>query len=104
MWMRVPMLAMAGVCLPCVLHIWRHSSVKALQKVAACAVGMAAVHLLLVLAAPSSGHVHGEVLSSGASSAVSTPVIIAVEMLLALTATTLVARLRAREGGLANLG
>jgi hypothetical protein len=50
-----------------------------------------------VLAAPSSGHVHGEVMSGGASSAGLTLVIIAVEMGLALMATTLVARLRARR-------
>ena len=101
-WMRVLMLVMVGACLPCAVHIWKHSSVKALQQVAACAVAMAALHLLLVLAAPSSGHVHGEVSSHGASAAGSTLLIIAVEMGLALTAATLVARLRAREGGLAD--
>lgn len=96
-WMKGVMLTMVGVCLPCALHIWRHSSVKALQKVAAWAVGMAALHLLLVLAAPSAGHAHGMVLPHARSSTGPTLVIIAVEMALALTASTLVARLRAGQ-------
>lgn len=93
-WMKVFMLAMVGVCLPCAVHIWRHSSVKALQKVAACAVGMASLHLLLILAAPSAGHMHAVAMSHGGTSAGLTLTIIAIEMGLALTAATLVARLR----------
>lgn len=96
-WMSLFMIAMVAVCLPCALHIWQASSVKALHNVAACAVGMAGLHLLLILAAPSTGHAHGAESRSfhGGASATQTLMIIALEISLALIATTLVARLRA---------
>lgn len=105
-WLSALMLALAGVCLPCALHIWRHSRVAALRRVMACAVSMAALHGLLLLAGSGAGG-HGHVGTSGPrgihgtapDQAGSLLAVVALEMTTALLAATLIARLRpaARE-------
>jgi hypothetical protein len=96
-WLSVLMLALAAVCLPCTVHIWRHSRVSALRQVMAAALIMVAVHVVLLLGAGSGGHNHGagpasKVLdTSGAGTLLA---VIALEMTTALLAATLVARLR----------
>ncbi len=100
-WLGFLMIALAAVCVPCTVHIWRHSRVGALRQVAASAVVMVAVHAALLLGAAGAGHAHG---GGPSSSAVSLPpaegsaqllLVIALELTTALLAATLVARLRA---------
>ncbi|HJW00632.1 MAG TPA: hypothetical protein VJ617_16185 [Arthrobacter sp.] len=97
-WLSALMLALAGVCLPCALHIWRHSRVAAIRRVMACAVSMAALHgLLLLVGGGSGGHAHTGVPPSNvadASGAGGLLPVIALEITTALLAATLVARLR----------
>ena len=96
------MLALAAVCLPCALHIWRHSKVSALRRVMACAVSMVAFHGLLLLAAGGSGHAHGAAPPSnaiGASSSGGLLLVVALEIATALLAATLVGRLRSVPAG-----
>jgi hypothetical protein len=105
-WLSALMLALAGLCLPCALHIWRHSRVAALRRVMACAVSMAALHGFLLLAGSGAGG-HGHVGTSGSrgihgaapDQAGSLLAVVALEMTTALVAATLIARLRpaARE-------
>ena len=97
----VMMLALAAVCMPCALHIWRHSRVAALRRVMACAVFMAALHGVLLLGAGSGGHAHAGAPSNlagqniaGAAGAGGLLLVIALEITTALLAATLVARLR----------
>ncbi|TAP41945.1 hypothetical protein [Arthrobacter sp. S39] len=98
----VLMLALAAVCMPCALHIWRHSRVAALRRVMACAVFMAALHGVLLLGAGSGGHAHAGAPPSnvalqniaGTTSAGGLLLVIALEITTALLAATLVARLR----------
>lgn len=97
------MLAMVAVCLPCSLHLWRHSRVSTLHKVMASALIMAVLHAFLLLAAGSSDHGHATspraVVGTATSAAAASLAIIGVEITTALVAATLVARLRpvARE-------
>ncbi len=96
-WLGVLMVALAAVCLPCSVHIWRHSRLGALHQVTVAAVGMAALHAALLLSAGGAGHVHGGL---PASSAAADPrssqllLVIALELATALLGATLVARLR----------
>lgn len=100
--LSVLMLALAGVCLPCALHIWRHNRVGALRRVMGCAVSMAAVHGVLLLGAGSGGHAHAGVPPSNvagqniadAAGAGGLLLVIGLEIATALLAATLVARLR----------
>ena len=95
-WLGVLMVALAAVCLPCAVHIWRRSRPGALHQVTAAAVVMAALHAALLLGAAGAGHAHG---SQPPSSAVDPGagqllLVIALELATALLAATLVARLR----------
>jgi hypothetical protein len=100
-WLNALMLALAAVCVPCTVHIWRHSRVQALRQVMASALLMVVVHGFLLLAAGSSGHSHPAAGRSAAgagtgdpSAAVGLLAVIALEITTALLAATLVARLR----------
>lgn len=96
-WLNVLMLALAAVCLPCAIHIWRHSRVSALRQVMAAALIMVAVHVVLLLGVGSGGHNHGAVPASkvvDTSGAGALLAVIALEITTALLAATLVARLR----------
>ncbi|MCU1519215.1 MAG: hypothetical protein JWQ75_3936 [Pseudarthrobacter sp.] len=113
-WLSALMLALAAVCLPCALHIWRDSRVAALRRVMACALAMAALHGVLLLGAGSGGHAHAGVPPSsvvgssiaglnladpnltGATGAGGLLLVVALEIATALLAATLVARLRSR--------
>ncbi len=91
------MLALAAVCLPCALHIWRDSRVAALRRVMACAVLMVALHGLLLLGSGAGGHAHGPgqaVAGTAGGQAGSLLIVIGLELTTALLAATLVARLR----------
>lgn len=93
------MLALAAVCVPCAVHIWRHSGVAALRQVTVAAVAMAAVHAALLLGGGGAGHAHGGHPSSSAphaDGAGGLVLVIALELATALLAATLVARLRRR--------
>ncbi|WP_285243785.1 hypothetical protein [Pseudarthrobacter sp. fls2-241-R2A-127] len=96
-WVSVLMLALAAVCLPCAVHIWRRSGPAALHQVTAAAVAMAVLHAVLLLGG-GAGHVHGgappsSVADSGGPQLL---LLIALELSTALLAATLVARLRRR--------
>ena len=97
-WLSALMLALAAVCIPCAVHIWRHSAVAALHQVTVAAVAMAAVHAALLLGGGGSGHAHGGHPSSSAGAAPGSSaqllLVIALELATALLAATLVARLR----------
>ena len=97
------MLALAAVCLPCALHIWRHNRVAALRRVMACAVSMWCRSRRAVCSAQGSGgHAHAGVPPSNvagpniadAAGPGGILLVIALEIATALLAATLVARLR----------
>ena len=101
LWLGVLMIGLAAVCVPCTVHIWRHSRVGALHQVMISALAMVGLHAVLLLAAGGSGHAHGGAPASGAvaSGAVSSGaagllLVIGLEITTALLAATLVARLR----------
>ena len=96
-WLSALMLTFAVVCLPCALHIWRHSRMAALHRVMACAVSMVVLHGLLLAGSKTGGHIHAGVPPSNVaevSSAGGLLMVIALELATALLAATLVARLR----------
>ena len=95
-WLNVMMLALAAVCVPCTVHIWRHGRIPALQRVMGCALLMVAVHALLLLGSGASGHSHSAPVSAAAdaSGAAGLLAVISLEITTALVAATLVARLR----------
>jgi len=96
-WLRFLMLALAAVCVPCTVHIWRHSRVGALHQVTISALAMVALHAVLLLGAGSAGHAHGGRPASDAfdpSGAAQLLLVIGLEITTALLAATLVARLR----------
>ena len=96
-WLGVLMVALAAVCLPCTVHVWRHSRVGALNQVTVAAVGMAVLHAGLLLGAGGAGHAHGAQPPSSAvaaSGGTQLLLVIALELATALLAATLVARLR----------
>jgi len=96
-WLGVVMVALAAVCVPCTVHIWRHSRVGALRQVTLSALLMVGLHTALLLGAGGAGHAHG---GGPASSAVQATgniqllLVIGLELATALLAATLVARLR----------
>jgi len=95
-WLGVLMVALAAVCLPCTGHIWRHCRLGALHQVTVAAVAMAALHAVLLLGG-GAGHVHGGAPPSSAvavSGGTQLLLVIALELATALSAATLVARLR----------
>jgi hypothetical protein len=98
-WLNVLMLALAAVCVPCAVHIWRHGRVAALRRVMASAVLMVVVHGALLLGGGASGHSHSVGMSAlpeapDASGAAGLLAVIGMEITTALLAATLVARLR----------
>ncbi|MGX5717261.1 hypothetical protein [Arthrobacter sp. MAHUQ-56] len=96
-WLSILMVALAAVCLPCTVHIWRHSRVGALKQVTVAAVGMAVLHAVLLLGAGGAGHTHGAPPPSSAvagSGGTRLLLVIALDLSTALLAATLVARLR----------
>jgi hypothetical protein len=104
-WLGILMIGLAAVCLPCTVHIWRHSRVGALHQVTLSALAMVGLHAVLLLGAGGAGHVHGgrpasnAVDASGAvalSGSAGLLLVIGLEITTALLAATLVARLRRR--------
>ena len=96
-WLGVLMMALAAVCLPCTVHIWRYGRVGALNQVTAAAVVMAVLHTALLLSAGGAAHAHGSPPPSSAvadSGGTQLLLVIALELATALLAATLVARLR----------
>jgi hypothetical protein len=88
---------MAAVCVPCTVHVWRHSRVGALHQVTVTAVLMAVLHAALLLGMAGAGHAHGGGPSSyvpDTSGAARLLLVIGLEMTTAMLAATLVARLR----------
>jgi len=97
-WLNLMIIFMVGVCLPCAVHIWRRPKVRALQQISIGALMMAALHAgLMVFQAPQ-GHVHGSpqtaMLQATEVGNASTVGVIGVELLTALLASALLARLR----------
>ena len=98
-WLGVLMIALAAVCVPCAVHIWRHSRVGALHQVTLSALAMVALHAVLLLGAGGGGHAHGGGPASSVadtSGAAGQLLVIGLEITTALLAATLVARLRCR--------
>jgi hypothetical protein len=103
LWLGVVMLAMAGVCLPCAVHLWRGGQEKALRQVMGCALAVTALHAVLLLGAPALsgsgalGHSHaGAPAAPGAGGAEGLLAIVVLEITTAFLAATLLARLRSR--------
>lgn len=100
-WLGLLMVALAAVCVPCTVHIWRHGKVRALHRVAAAAVAMAGLHAVLLLGAGGGGHAHGGGPPSFAAEVTGSSqllLVIGLELATALLAATLVARLRRQAG------
>lgn len=98
-WLGILMIALAAVCIPCTVHIWRHSRVGALHQVTISALAMVGLHAVLLLGAGGAGHAHGGRSSSNVvdmSGAAQLLLVIGLEITTALLAATLVARLRRR--------
>jgi hypothetical protein len=96
-WLGVLMVALAAICVPCTVHIWRHSRVGALHKVTLSALLMVGLHTALLLGAGGAGHAHGGRPASSAAQATGSTqllLVIGLELATALLAATLVARLR----------
>ncbi|MET3176317.1 UNVERIFIED_ORG: hypothetical protein ABIB52_004192 [Arthrobacter sp. UYCu721] len=96
-WLSAFMVVLAGVCLPCVYHIWRNSHVAALHRVMACALFMVVLHGMLLVGSGAGGHAHGPghaVTGIAEDQAWSLLAVIGLELTTALLAATLVARLR----------
>jgi hypothetical protein len=91
------MVALAAVCLPCTVHIWRRSRLAALHRVTASALAMVFLHAALLLGTAGGGHAHGGAPPSSAvffEGAARLLLVIGMEIATALLAATLVARLR----------
>jgi hypothetical protein len=98
-WLGILMIGLAAVCVPCTVHIWRHSRIGALHQVTVSAVAMITLHSILLLGAGGAGHSHGGGPTSNAldpSGAAGLLLVIGLEITTALLAATLVARLRRR--------
>ena len=96
-WLGVLMIALAAVCIPCTVHIWRHSRVGALHQVTMSALAMVGLHAVLLLGAGGAAHAHGGGPASNVadvSGAAGLLLVIGLEITTALLAATLVARLR----------
>lgn len=101
-WLGLLMVALAAVCVPCTVHIWRHGRVGALHRVAAAAVAMAGLHAVLLLGAGGAGHDHGGGTPSSALDVTGSRqllLVIGLELTTAMLAATLVARLRRQASG-----
>jgi hypothetical protein len=101
-WLGLLMVALAAVCVPCTVHIWRHGRVGALHRVAAAAVAMAGLHAVLLLGSGRAGHAHGGGAPSSGFEVTSSSgllLVIGLELTTAMLAATLVARLRRQASG-----
>lgn len=97
-WLGALMVVLAAVCLPCALHIWQHSRPGALHRVMCCALVMVALHGMLLFGGGSAGgHAHFADHTAGmaAGQAGNLLAVVGLELVTALLAATLVARLRA---------
>jgi hypothetical protein len=96
-WLGLLMLVLAAVCVPCAVHIWRHSNVGALQRVMVCALSMVALHAMLLVGGITEGHTHvahhGDH-GSTSNQAGTLLAIVGLELMTGLLAATLLARLR----------
>lgn len=93
------MVTLAAICIPCTVHVWRHSRVSALHRVTVSALAMVTVHTVLLLGARDIPHAHSAQQApelAGASGAGGLLLVIALEISTALVSATLVARLRRR--------
>ena len=105
LWLNALMLVMVAVCVPCAVHVWRHSSVATLRRIMASGVATAVIHGFLLLAPDGAAHSHtaaAPVVPAAAAgpegpAAVVLLAVIALEMTTAFLAATLVARLRPRQ-------
>ncbi|WP_343224948.1 hypothetical protein [Paenarthrobacter aurescens] len=99
-WLGLLMLVLAAVCVPCVVHIWRHSNVGALQRVMVCALAMVALHGMLLVGGITEGHTHvthhGDQ-GSTSSQAGTLLAIVGLELVTGLLAATLLTRLRVSQ-------
>ncbi|MGK3957574.1 hypothetical protein ACLKOZ_15445 [Arthrobacter sp. R4] len=105
-WVGILMIALAAVCVPCTVHIWLYSRVGALHQVALAALAMVALHAALLFGAGGAKHSHGsgeKIGTADASGGTELLLIIGLEILTAMLAATLIARLRGR-GQLQNVG
>ncbi|WP_309108248.1 hypothetical protein [Arthrobacter sp.] len=94
------MMVLAAVCMPCAVHIWQDSHVAALQRVMGCALFMVALHGLILVSGTARGHAHHNTygdLESVADRPGNLLAVIGLELITALFASTLVARLRANQ-------
>jgi hypothetical protein len=99
-WLNLLMVGVAAICMPCAVHIWRHSSVQDLRRVTSAALAMVALHSVLLFGS-GGGHSHSGMPVTGlaeASGATQLLLVIGLELLSALISATLVARLRLPAG------
>ncbi|MCU1573912.1 MAG: hypothetical protein JWO93_1994 [Micrococcaceae bacterium] len=99
-WLAALMLASAAVCVPCAVHIWQHSRISALQRVMVCALAMAALHGMLLVGSGTGRHTHSAVYGdpdSAVSQSGHLLAVVGLELMTALLAATLLARLRIRK-------
>lgn len=99
LWLGALMVVLAGACVPCAVHIWQRSHPGVLHRVMCCALVMVALHGSLLLGGPAEGHKHlaGQGAGSVASQAGHLLAVIGLELVTALLAATLVARLRGTQ-------
>ena len=109
----VGMVAMAAICLPCALGLWRRTGVRAAQTMMGAALAMAVLHAVLLLGGGGSAHSGHSAAAAAAAGVVTGSVsgsvtgghglqgmlaLTALELVAAFTAATLLSRLR-RAGG-----
>lgn len=96
-WLGALMVVLAGICLPCAVHIWQHSRPGALHRVMSCALVMVALHGMLLIGGSTGGHGHlaGNTAGMASGQAGYLLAVVGLELVTALLAATLIARLRA---------
>jgi hypothetical protein len=102
-WLNLLMLAMAAVCAPCAVHIWRRGRPGALRQVMVSALAMTGVHAVLLLGGGAAAHVHQAAVAPAAAAAppgaAGLLAVLVLELATALLAATLLARLRTQPAG-----
>lgn len=95
-WLGALMVVLAAVCLPCAVHIWQHSRPGALHRVMSCALVMVALHGMLLVGGSAGGHGHlaGPAAGTASDQTVNLLAVVGLELVTALLAATLIARLR----------
>ncbi len=95
------LVGMVALCLPCIIHLWRRASVGAARRVTATALGMVALHLVILCAGGSAGHAHSGAGNLADISQPSTHLamlgVMVVELATAMTASSLAGRLLSSE-------